>query len=495
MAIKTWSPGEDVYASDLNGEFNNVYENIRLTKEQEINAGEDLSAFDLVKLASNSGVEVRKIVGEYIDVADTTPSLATPANFALGNPYYRDSALLTALLAVHIYVKDSTTVGFRTVSIASNGGLTNNAEATIIVAGMGGEPFIIERLSDTSFIATYNNAMVVGTVSGTTITLGTPVDVGQRPLAVSVLDSDTFALAYKNGYDLYAAIGSVSGTTPSLGSASIVVDGTAADYPYDARILLLSAASLVVSYGSGGGRYSGLRLKAATVSGTTISSWGSEITTLDDYDGAYQQIIPLSDTKAFIHAFDSSTTAYAAILSVSGTTLSCSTPYSVSSSGGVTGKLAMMYSGDTYMGAKILSTYIQSGYVYAKIFTINTGMTDISAVATTGAFATGADKSLDAFMLSRSRVFVTYYESNNMCAVVGTFDTIDDRDEFVGINREDTDSGNDAIIHTAHGTLVTGMTGLTEGEKYYIQEDGTLGTTSSAYVVGIALSTTSLLFY
>ncbi len=65
--------------------------------------------------------------------------------------------------------------------------------------------------------------------------------------------------------------------------------------------------------------------------------------------------------------------------------------------------------------------------------------------------------------------------------------------DFQGFATSNGTNGN-AIRIQSHG-IVTGFTGLTEGAKYYVQDDGSIGTTIGTYevLVGIALSTTTLL--
>jgi hypothetical protein len=63
---------------------------------------------------------------------------------------------------------------------------------------------------------------------------------------------------------------------------------------------------------------------------------------------------------------------------------------------------------------------------------------------------------------------------------------------FVGI-------ADAAISSSATGTVVvqggtaTGLSSLTTGSKYYVQDDGTITTVSSSVSAGLAISTTSLL--
>lgn len=65
--------------------------------------------------------------------------------------------------------------------------------------------------------------------------------------------------------------------------------------------------------------------------------------------------------------------------------------------------------------------------------------------------------------------------------------------EFIGFAISNSTDGNPISIQCSG--IVRGFTGLAEGQKYYVQDDKTIGTTAGAYsvLVGIAKSETELL--
>ena len=67
-----------------------------------------------------------------------------------------------------------------------------------------------------------------------------------------------------------------------------------------------------------------------------------------------------------------------------------------------------------------------------------------------------------------------------------------DTGNFVGFSSAGYSNGNTATINV-EGNTVTGLSGLTVGKKYYVQSNGTLGTTSTSIVAGISLSASKLL--
>tara|TARA_Y100001938_G_scaffold144171_1_gene218303 strand:- start:880 stop:7260 length:6381 start_codon:yes stop_codon:yes gene_type:complete len=67
-----------------------------------------------------------------------------------------------------------------------------------------------------------------------------------------------------------------------------------------------------------------------------------------------------------------------------------------------------------------------------------------------------------------------------------------DANNFLGFASAGYSNGNTATIKVV-GNTVTGLSGLTAGKKYYVQGNGTLGTTSTSVEAGISLTSSSLL--
>ncbi|HBX15915.1 MAG: hypothetical protein UV20_C0009G0011 [Candidatus Magasanikbacteria bacterium GW2011_GWA2_42_32] len=69
--------------------------------------------------------------------------------------------------------------------------------------------------------------------------------------------------------------------------------------------------------------------------------------------------------------------------------------------------------------------------------------------------------------------------------------------EFVGFVKsgQNVGAGAFAQVYMGEGVIVKGFSGLSRGSKYYVQDDGTIGTSVGTYeiLVGIAISTTEII--
>ena len=98
---------------------------------------------------------------------------------------------------------------------------------------------------------------------------------------------------------------------------------------------------------------------------------------------------------------------------------------------------------------------------------------------------------------ANGRFVVAYCDANDsnkpklLVGLMGN-STIVDRGNAIGVVTAGASSGSTATIALL-GSNATGLSGLTPGAMYYIQANGTLGTTVTAYYYGTATSSTSLL--
>ena len=79
-------------------------------------------------------------------------------------------------------------------------------------------------------------------------------------------------------------------------------------------------------------------------------------------------------------------------------------------------------------------------------------------------------------------------------AVLQTESTTLTSENYIGISRSGAPSGAGAIIDT-QGAIADNLSGLTAGQSYFVQTDGTLGTTAAdpSVFAGTAVSATKLI--
>lgn len=168
---------------------------------------------------------------------------------------------------------------------------------------------------------------VVATLSGTTITYGTPVLVKStfNPYGSAIvgLDSTTALITYEenSGNYLAARVLTISGTSITVGSE--VTNGTVSQYPSLAP--LTSTTALCV--------YSGARAVVISVSGTT-PSFGSVVTASGGVNSTIS-VSALSSTAAVMIRDNSANSNYPTVnvMTISGTTITMGSNYVIESVG------------------------------------------------------------------------------------------------------------------------------------------------------------------
>ncbi len=293
-------------------------------------------------------------------------------------------------------------------------------------------------------------------MSGTSISFGTPVIYESAPSRYQASTFDTSSnkvvIAYQdNGNSNYgtAVVGTVSGTSVSFGSPVVYEAG---DVQGQGAGFDSTNNKVVIAYRDGGNSGYGTAI-VGTVSGTSISfgtavvyeaanSNGASVT----YDSTAQKIvISYTDTGA--------STANAIVGTVSGTSISFGSPV-VFSASSIYGS-SVIY--DTSQN-KIVISYgsVSSGKSLAG--TVNGTTISFGTATTFSAAATG-------------EVSAVYDSSTNK--TVTTFALT-------------TGYAGKAIV----GSLTNA---LTPNTAYFVQDDGTISTSSTSTKAGTALSTTSLL--
>jgi hypothetical protein len=241
---------------------------------------------------------------------------------------------ITALDSTHFAVSYLNTSNTTTNVVAATVSGNTITPGTPVSLGSINSTFTrITTMDSTHFVMAYSSStsssVIAGSVSGATITLGSAVQVNAsntRVIDVTSLSASSFALAYaasNNGNAIYALTGSLSTTTITLNTQQIV----STSVPIAAvgmSLIALSATSLVATYGPSTTTIAHLPL---SLSGTTFSS-GSEATNLVNPFG-YVSTVPLSSSSFIVDYGTSTTTASGYVATVSGSVVTGSAVGSV----------------------------------------------------------------------------------------------------------------------------------------------------------------------
>jgi len=353
---------------------------------------------------------------------------------------------------------------------------------------------------------------IVGTVSGDSITFGTPAVFASHNMQYSstVYDPDTqkIIISYRNstsGSSGLAIVGTVSGTSISFGTA---VEYAASSVFIQKAVYDTGNNKVVITYDDT--TQNATRSIVGTVSGTSIS-FGTAVSVNSnrgsDVSAAYD-----SASGKIVVAYKESSRGKARVGTVSGTSISFGGETNFSS-----GNLfwpTVVYDVQNEKTLIAFRDSDNSNYGTAVVGTVSG--TSISFGSAT-VFNTGTTQNIQGTYDSTNNVVALSYadnpNSNQGTAINGTisgtsvsfgsatvFNTADTAGNTGSVISYDTnakklvyafkDSGN-----SNYGTAIVGnlSNALTPNTAYFVQDDGTISTTSSTTKAGTALSTTSLL--
>ena len=294
----------------------------------------------------------------------------------------------------------------------------------------------------------FNGTAIVGTVSGTSISFGTPVvfNSGTTSFISATFDSSNnkVVVAYRNESNSdygTAIVGTVSGTSISFGTAVVF---ESANSKHVSAVYDSTNGKVVIAYRDDGNSAAGTAI-VGTVSGTSIS-FGSE-TVFESASIFYTSATYDSDNGKVVIAYrDIGNSSYgtAVVGTVSGTSISfgsavvfesANSSYQVAVYDSTNEKVVIGY-----------TDYGNSEYGTAVVFSSNTLATNLTA--------------------------------NN----------------FIGFSDAAYSDGDTANIQI-EGSVDDAQSGLTTARKHYVQTDGTLSTTAGdpSVPAGTAISGTKII--
>ena len=272
-------------------------------------------------------------------------------------------------------------------------------------------------------------------------------------------------------FDILARVGTVSGTSISWGTAATVssVNSQWVSLGNDIDSNKIVFAYLASSQG---------KSKVGTVSGTSIS-FGSEATFTTN--ATYISSMAYHDAlnKMILTYRDSGNSNYptSVVGTVSGTSISFGTPVVLNSAYGGTSKRASAYDP---VNQKVFTVYGPTGGSVIQDLTAS-GTTLVKG--TTTALGHEAAFQCLTYISSLEKMLITYRGTDN-----DGYATL-----FVPEERGSVADGDAATVDIV-GTVSTNQGGLTAGQQYYVQTDGTIGETPAdpSVLAGTATSATKL---
>jgi len=415
---------------------------------QSISATFDSSSNKVVVAYMDNGNSSR---GTYVvgTVSGTAISFGSPAVYTTGQPNPVSATFDSNSNKVVFCYKDgaNSNQGTAIVGTVSGTSITFGSPVIFEAAHTDTISAIFDSNSNKIVISyrdidnSYYGTAIVGTVSGTSISFGTAVVFESATIQTNVAtfdsNSNKVVIGFRDGGDsnkTKAIVGTVSGTSISFGSAVLVSNRTAFGYGSGHTVTFDSSNNKVVfAYNDTSDSYKGYAI-VGTVSGTSIS-FGSEVNFEADATWNVSAVFDSNSNKVNIAYRDGGNSDYGtmAIGTVSGTSISFATPV-------------------VYETAKA---------------------EDQSAV----------------FDSSNNRVVVSYKDNGN--SNHGTSSVFKNDDS--GVARGEVAGGGNASVDVI-GSVSDNQIGLTAGQQYFVQNDGTISTTadSPSVLAGTAISATEL---
>ena len=348
---------------------------------------------------------------------------------------------------------------------------------------------------------------VVGTVSGTSISFGTAVvfEDSTTSYISSTYDSNAqkIVIAYR-GYPTapvsagQAVVGTVSGTSISFGTPVVfqnnIVYHTASTYDSNAQ-------KVVIAYRDNGNSYYGTAV-VGTVSGTSIS-FGTpvvfESSTSNYISGAYDS----NAQKVVIAYRDDGNSSYgtAVVGTVSGTSISFGTPVVFDNSGTASYPTATYDSNAQKIVIAYNHTATSNSEQSGKLVIVTVSGTSIS-YSTPAVFDTdNSNYPASTYDSNAQKIVIAYLpqDSGGYSAKGVVIESLSSgstltSENYIGISNAAYSNAATATIQIV-SSIDDAQSGLTPGQKYYIQKDGSLALTASTpeVIAGTAISSTKLI--
>ena len=455
-----------------------------------------------------------------VSVVVETPisqAVGTPVQFTSSNAYYPHAAFDSVNNKVVVVYRGSSNYGQAIVGTVdpSNNSISFGT-ATTFLSAFTSDPSIAFDSTNGKFVITYRHHIsyvsqhgraIVATVSGTSISFGSPVTFNSASGSGTSTENINLAfdsnagkmvIAYMDvGNSNYgtAIVGTVSGTDISFGSETVFNSG----YTIPPNAVFDSTNNkIIIVYGNDGEPAKPTAI-VGTVSGTSIS-FGTEVS-IENVDGS-SGISAAHDTTnnkiVIVYSDATNTRGRAVVGTVSGTSISFGTVVTFDDDQIYDPKV--VYDSSVNKHVVAYKAFDNSNYGTAIVGTVSG--TDISF----GSEVTLTENSIEGnpiiggtFDSANNRVVFVYRHTSGGTGKAVVFrntstSTNITSENFLGFSDGAFATTQSASINTAN-TIDRNQSSLTAGQTYFVQTDGTIGTTaaSPSVTAGTAISATELI--
>jgi len=461
-----------------------------------------VNANGTVSVVGGSNLTAENYIGMSSGVVEFdigTTAIGTQAAFDTGNVSFPKATFDSNSNKVVIAYRDQDNSNYGTAVV----GTVNPADNSITF----GTPAVFESANTDNISTTFDSnsnkiviayrdvgnsnygTTVIGTVSGTNITFGTAVVFESAAVLYTSCTFDStnnkVVVSYRDsGNSNYGTsiVGTVSGTNISFGTPAVFESAAVlvASSSYN-----LAGQKTIIAYQDEGNSDYGTVI-AATVSGTNIS-FGTAVVFATAGVGENAKLAYDSTNEKTVVAYRANVSGIAAravVLSLSGTSITVNTPVAYYDASA----LAISLSYDSNAN-KIVATYSEaSGSAYVIAGTVSG--TTISFGSATKFEESRANPVTSTFDSNANKVVLAFIPNTNPAAG----EAIVYQAGFDNTIRGQVASGSQAITNII-GSVSSIQTGLTAGQSYFVQTDGTIGLTADdpSVFAGTAISATKLI--
>ena len=393
------------------------------------------------------------------------------------------------------------TVSGTTVSFGNSTAFSNAFAAGPLSAGYdstSGKIIVAYRDGGNSDYGT----AAVGTVSGTGISFGTPVvfnsaATGQQAVAHDTANNKTLIVYRKQTASgrPTGIVGTVSGTGISFGSEA-TLDSSSNQTFYLYNVYDPPSGKFLVVYADSSDGEDGKAL-VATISGTNVSA-GSVVKFEDS--GAYQGSVATDGLGKFVIAYrdeGDSSKLKSVVATISGTTPSFTSVQETSLIVATNENFSITYDSNAAKYLIVFRKQTDSGAV-SRFLLVTMSGTTLSYGSDAEFISNLLERPRGAFDSVQNKTLIIYADTNDSskgkALVYQNSSTNLTAENYIGMTPSAYPSGAGAEIDTK-GAINTEQSGLTAGQSYFVQTDGTITTTAGTPSVfaGTAVSATKLI--
>jgi hypothetical protein len=453
---------------------------------------------------SNGDIVVINADGTVSVVAGSGPTVGTPVVFESATTEASSTAFDSNTNTVVVAYRDdgNSSYGTAVVGTVSGTAITFGTPVVFRSASLVSDPpYITFDSSNDKFVIAYEGSASVGTVSGTSISFGSAGSLGgsgtKKAEGITFDSSNNkvvvfFRLFEDEVFDSWASVGTVSGTSISFGTrvrySVYAPDYVSATFDTNTNKVVFVYRSTISSVPIGFAR-------VGTVSETSIS-YGTEVRvrSVDEPESISNLAVGFDEaSKKVVVACGNGQnpeTGFALVGTVTGTSLLFGQP--VNFAFRISDRPAIV----SYKGFIALA-YSDSGSSAGNIVLGEVKNESIEFGPPT-VFRSGSVQSLSAAVDSNSdKVVIAYRDnsgSNYGTAAVFDLDTNLRPENYIGVSSGDYSDAATATVQLI-GSVNEAQSGLTVGARHFVQTDGTLATQPDFPTVyaGLAVASTKLI--